>query len=296
MRHVHVAVSIAALFFLFCILAQSVHAAEINNPVILSGLTGMGRISVSSEPDGAYIYLDGADTGKKTPYTLKNVGTGIHEVYVTLPGYVTPDAKTVTVKNQKTSAVAFSLVRMPEISQGNISVTSSPAGTRVYLDDADTGKETPCTIEDLDAGIHEVYVTLSGYIPPEAEQVNVAGDTTTPVHFTLVALHDGGALKITSVPAGASIWINRRDTNQVTPFTFVKEPGDYEVDVKMECYTVPDPQMITVSPANPAAFKFVLQNDGTCPVSAPEFPFPAVPVAIMIICGAILLFCAGRIR
>lgn len=43
-----------------------------------------GSIEITSNPSGAKIYLDGKDTGKITPYTLKNVSAGNHIIEVTL--------------------------------------------------------------------------------------------------------------------------------------------------------------------------------------------------------------------
>jgi hypothetical protein len=43
-----------------------------------------GSIKVTSNPSGAKIFLDGKDTGKITPYILKNVSVGSHIIEVTL--------------------------------------------------------------------------------------------------------------------------------------------------------------------------------------------------------------------
>jgi hypothetical protein len=43
-----------------------------------------GSIEVTTNPSGVKIFLDGKDTGKITPYTLKNVSAGNHIIEVTL--------------------------------------------------------------------------------------------------------------------------------------------------------------------------------------------------------------------
>ena len=48
-----------------------------------------------------------------------------------------------------------------------------------------------------------------------------------------------GQLKVTSTPGGAKIFINGIDTNNVTPYTFTKAPGDYPVYVTLSGYVTP---------------------------------------------------------
>ena len=75
-------------------------------------------------------------------------------------------------------------------------------------------------------------------------------------------LQDTGFLAVTSTPAGSEIWINNQDTGQVTPYTFTKDTGTYQVVVKMKCYNTPDMQTVTVSPLSTAAADFSLSPGG----------------------------------
>lgn len=57
--------------------------------ILISGCSAIlfgpsGSIEVTTNPSGAKIFLDGKDTGKITPYTLKNVSAGNHIIEVTL--------------------------------------------------------------------------------------------------------------------------------------------------------------------------------------------------------------------
>jgi hypothetical protein len=62
---------------------------------VLAPLTG--SISVSSEPRGAAILLDGIDTGKTTDAVIEHVPVGSHTLTLNLPGY-TPYSTAVTVE------------------------------------------------------------------------------------------------------------------------------------------------------------------------------------------------------
>ena len=67
-----------------------------------------------------------------------------------------------------------------------------------------------------------------------------------------------GQLKVTSTPAGAEIFINGIDTNNVTPYTFNKAPGDYPVYVTLSGYVTPAPATSTVVSSQLTTKDFVL--------------------------------------
>lgn len=54
-----------------------------------------GSASVTSEPVGADIFVDGFPTGLHTPYIITNLSAGPHTVFVSLPGHL-PDEKKYT--------------------------------------------------------------------------------------------------------------------------------------------------------------------------------------------------------
>jgi DNA-binding beta-propeller fold protein YncE len=68
-----------------------------------------GNISVTSNPSGAAIFLDGKNTGHFTPFTLPDIAEGNHGVYVTKDCYVTPDPKNVNVIAGGTVPADFTL-------------------------------------------------------------------------------------------------------------------------------------------------------------------------------------------
>ena len=143
-----------------------------------------GSIKVTSEPDGAKIFINGVDTGKQTPYTFNDKPVGTYEVYVTKTGYVTPATQTKAVVNDKKTEFNFELKRVQPVT-GSIKVTSAPAGATIFLDGKNTGKITPDTLTNVPVGNHEVYVTRSGYITPVATMVNVINKemANSPLYF-----------------------------------------------------------------------------------------------------------------
>ncbi|MDN7012839.1 PEGA domain-containing protein [Methanoculleus sp. FWC-SCC3] len=123
-----------------------------------------GAIDVVSYPAGADVFLDDKYQGK-TPsagvYTISNVPVGSHTVRVALSGY--QDYTTgVVVSGATTSHVTATLQPGQSTSTGSISVTSSPSGAEVYIDNAYKGV-TPVTVDGIATGTHAIRVALGGY-------------------------------------------------------------------------------------------------------------------------------------
>lgn len=133
---------------------------------------GGALLSITSTPAGARVAIDGMDTGKVTPAdiaTASNLDLGAeHVVTLTLAGYNTWSG-TATVSDQDTFTVRATLTST-SAAPGTLRAQSEPAGARVYIDGADTGKTTPATIDNVSASQHVVeYHTDSGYYPYREE-------------------------------------------------------------------------------------------------------------------------------
>jgi len=152
---------------------------------ILELIPSPGYISVSSSPSGAYIKsLDGISYGGalKTPCTVPNVKPGTHVIELALPGY--QDWSTsVQVNPGETSSVSATLTPKTTPATGTISVSSSPSGANMYLDNSYKGI-TPLTIPDVSTGTHTIKVTLAGY-QDWSTSVQVASGETLPVPASL---------------------------------------------------------------------------------------------------------------
>jgi hypothetical protein len=144
-----------------------------------------GYIDVSSSPAGANIFLDGAYQGQTTvtgPFTIANVQAGSHTVKLTMAGY--QDYSTsVNVRAATTSYVNAALQPAVAVDTGSISVSSSPTGAGIYIDDAYKGL-TPLTVDGVATGSHSVKVTLAGYQDWSTE-VQVGAGSTASVSASL---------------------------------------------------------------------------------------------------------------
>ena len=148
-----------------------------------------GRISFTSIPSGANIYLDNAYRGL-TPLTIDGVPNGRHAVVLRLDGYEDAARNLLVTGNSMTVNIALNPLGSPTTTvqptitgtvrpageYGSLSVTTSPSGARVYVDGEMKGV-TPATIPGLTAGKHAVILSVPGYIDLNTTIIISAGKT-----------------------------------------------------------------------------------------------------------------------
>lgn len=191
---------------------QAFHFA--NTTINLIGIVTpiYGKISVTSSPSGAVLYLDGLSKGT-TPITVTSVTPGTHTVDLTLTSYQDYHT-TVTVTAGQIATLTATLTPIP--TTGGLSITSTPSGATILVDGIKTGV-TPMGVELL-PGSHVVKLQKAGYVEYTGTFVVVAGKMS-PVTVQLVALQQttttptvhqttatgGGTLTIQSIPTNATI-------------------------------------------------------------------------------------------
>jgi len=109
--------------------------------------------------------------------------------------------------------------------------TSSPAGATATLDgNASLGCSTPCSLM-ASQGSHGLSVVLPGHQIERREFVVGGGPLElTPVVLTPV----GGTLWLTSVPKGATISVNGKRIDQVTPAQIPLALGVYSIKIEKD--------------------------------------------------------------
>ena len=182
-----------------------------------------GSIGVTSTPSGAKIFINGADTGQKTPHVFADQAVGSYEVYVNLVGYVTPPPQTKSVKKNTKTTFDFDLTQVsPDM--GSITVTSTPVPAEIFINGIDTGKQTPFTFTHQPVGRYEVYVVHDGYETPAILAKAVTKGKQTTFEY---------ALQQVPVPVKVKILPNRLNVKRAGyVFAFITLPASYNaVDV-----------------------------------------------------------------
>ncbi len=121
-----------------------------------------------------------------------------------------------------------------EAPKGFIYVDSNPQGFTIYLNDRNTGRQTPDSISYIEEGEYEITLKKKYYKDTsvvvslaENEKQNLSIDI-----FSNPSMY--GKLSLTTLPAGASITFNDSLLNQVTPITLQNLlPGLYYVKFKL---------------------------------------------------------------
>ncbi len=176
-----------------------------------------GSVSLTSEPAGAEVFMDGLSLGKYAgaPITRDKLTLGRHSARASLEGYEDASAD-FTVEFNKASTVHLRLTARP----GALYITSTPEGADISLDDRPTGKKTGAKIENVSAGEHKLTLSLAGY-GDVVKKVTVRPGKTETITETMSA--------IPKIEPGAGSVIARNEvTKQSGPLTgmeFVLIPG-----------------------------------------------------------------------
>lgn len=154
-------------------------------PAVLDlDLSPAGTLDVTSDPAGAQIRLDGADTGAETPASLF-VTAGLHVVRLLRDGYLSaPDSVIVDVPAGGSATAEFTLVA--EGTTGELAVTSRPAGAAILIDGEDTGETTPHTFELPPVPV-SVSVARAGFHAAAPQTHTPAVGAPAAADFTLTA-------------------------------------------------------------------------------------------------------------
>lgn len=141
------------------------------------GILPHGLLLIASNPTQAAVYLDNSDMNLQTPAKIDSVSAGDHTVEVRKDGYETY-SKNILIKAGDTLSVEAPLIRVTtETSTGSIEINSKPSGAQVIIDGVNTGLYTPCTIENLQTGRHNIKITKSGYQTAQLTRTVQAGQT-----------------------------------------------------------------------------------------------------------------------
>jgi len=193
-----------------------------------SSESGLGSLSVSSNPSGASIWIDNKNTGYQTPKVITNITSGVHSLKLVKEWYFDHTDEFTICANQTTT---ISPVLSPE---GALSVSSKPIGAEIWIDGSDTGMVTRSVVSLLSPGTHNLTLVKSGYANYTASFMVNAGRATP---FIALLDQTGGSIAITSNPSGASIFVDQADTGYQTPKTITGlSPGTHTVLLKKDLY------------------------------------------------------------
>jgi len=122
----------------------------------------------------------------------------------------------------------------PVMVPGQLAINSTPEGAQVQIDGrTDPTWLTPYTMTGVNPGQHSISVSKAGYTP-EARSVSVNSGSKSFLTIHLAQL--GATVTVASEPAGASIFVDGKDTGHVTPAQIVTPQGTHTFLVRKQGY------------------------------------------------------------
>ena len=252
----------------------------------------LGTLSVSSNPSGAAIYLDGAYYGT-TFMTISGLAAGLHDLELTKAGYE-DSVMRVRIYADQVTTVSKSLTKISSPSTGSIQVTSNPAYASVSVNDiyyGETKPGAPLIISGLAPGSYSVRAALAGYNDAVTSAVVNTG-AATPVSFSLTPVTPDiptASLKVTSAPSGGTVYVDNILAG-VTPLTVPGiQPGVHEVRVTLAGYQ-DHTASVDLSGGETSTLDIALE-----PAPIPEQSPAGVAVGILsLVCCSIIFSCRCR--
>jgi eukaryotic-like serine/threonine-protein kinase len=123
----------------------------------------------------------------------------------------------------------------PAIVPGQLSVNSTPAGAQIQIDgQSNSTWVTPFNLAGLNPGQHTLTIGKPGYAT-ETRNIEVGSGSKSFLSVQLAQLT--ATVSVTSDPAGATVWMDGKDTGRVTPVQIsVDKPGNHSFAFKKQGY------------------------------------------------------------
>ena len=186
-----------------------------------------GLLLLKTDPEGCDIQIDGVSVGQ-TPRLITHLSaSGTYSIRLRKAGYL-PQAISVKFNGR------VPLVREEKmvLASGTIDIQSDPAGAEVTVNGVVRGV-TPIKVAEVPKGRAVVKFHLDGFADEVRELAINAGDQQA-LPVVLKALP--GTIHLSSVPAGARLYVNN-EPRGVAPLSLPGlTPGTYEVRAEMEGY------------------------------------------------------------
>ena len=183
-------------------------------------------ISITSNPPGAMIYMDGKEAGT-TPKVITDLTIEKHLLEVKMDGYEVWNKSIDTEPG-----IGLTLTADLQMKAGSVSINSEPPDAMIFIDGKKAGI-TPETLTDIKPGNHSVEVRMEGY-ETWSESVKVSGDKENVLTAKLKKI--AGSLSITSSPSDAIVYLNGEEAG-TTPYSLQSATiGTHEVEVKSDLH------------------------------------------------------------
>ncbi len=216
-----------------------------------------GLVVIESRPEGADIEINGVHRGQ-APLLATDLPLGHYRVAASASGYARREVD-LTIENRTPQRLA---IMLPSDS-ATLAVSSEPPGGSVTIDGTPRGT-TPCSVDRVAAGEHAVVIALDKFKPWTRSLKVQAGDE---LKLAATLEKQPASLRISSDPAGASVFVNDEPRGKTPVVVDNLVSGDIAVRVDLAGYAVAT-QTVTLAAAEeqPVVFQLV-RNVGSLEVT-----------------------------
>jgi TonB family protein len=186
------------------------------------------RLSLSTEPSGATVQLDGRSLGRTPLDGLEVEETGNFTLGIALDGFLSESVDVELVSGETASLGSITLVRLA----GGVVIESRPSGAIVRRSGERLGR-TPLELNDLPPGPYTFALEMDGFVSEEHTVEIRHGEVVQATGFELA--RQTGQLVVESQPVGIRFRVEDSGDSSVfhegtTPMTFEAIPvGSYRV-------------------------------------------------------------------
>jgi hypothetical protein len=183
-------------------------------------------VNVTSDPAGAFVYIDYQLTTNITPAVIDigevsshSIKLASHAISVRKPGYPYPSPRPLPGTEADTVDMHFDL---NSVTTGSLSIASIPEGAEVYVDYADAPVGvTPLTLGGLIDGPHMVFLKRPSALQPMPVRASVRSGTNLQVTVPLTPVEWDRRLlaSVHSHPDGVPVFVDYLATTNVTDVT-----------------------------------------------------------------------------
>jgi hypothetical protein len=197
-------------------------------------------LSVTSNPSGAELYVDGMYKGL-TPANVTGLTVAIHEIRVSKTGYITS-----SINRSFSPGYDYFNVTLAALPPANLTIVSNPTGANLYIDSSYKGI-TPITVGPLSVGVHSMMLSMSGYDSYNSTIYLNAGSNSH--YVTLAQMPTAGNLTVTSNPTAAKVYVDG-SLEGTTPLAMSLSLGQHVIRLSKTGYRDDSQNKSIVSGAN----------------------------------------------
>ena len=185
-----------------------------------------GFLRLQLTPADAEVHIDGVRIANAERVEL---AAGEHELAISHPRYL-PNSSIVTIEGkqiEQTLSVAL------EPNWSDVTISSTPPGATILIDNEDSGMVTPAVVEAL-AGEREIAIMREGYKTHRQRIFAQAGQVVALPPVTLVQAD--AQLRVSSTPRGAGVTVNGRFVGQTPVQLDLKSAQPHKLQMILNGY------------------------------------------------------------